>query len=287
MAIADVRELFVRELGDIYDAEHRLLEGQQEMAAQQASDAALEKALQRHIEQTEQHLCNLEQIYERVGHDPECLSSEVAQGLVNKAREDLQEAQGPAMRDCAINGAVIRVEYFEIGAYRRLLAGAGQLGQEEIVGLLEENLTQEEQTALTAEQSALELLRRAQKEAEQQQPSLVKTSESDFRLEERWQNIRELEVYDIDGEQVGRVEDLYVERDTRLPRFLVISAGGFLGMGKEHFLVPVEEVSREVSEERVTINQDRDKVMNLPEFDPDEMPEVDLQRVIYAYYGRR
>jgi ferritin-like metal-binding protein YciE len=88
MAIADVRELFVCELGYIYDAEHRFLEGQREMA-QEASDPELEEALQRHIEQTEQHIRNLEQIYERVGHDPERLSSEAAQGLVNKAREDL------------------------------------------------------------------------------------------------------------------------------------------------------------------------------------------------------
>jgi ferritin-like metal-binding protein YciE len=123
MTVADVRELFVRELGDIYDAEHRFLEGQRELA-QQASDPDLEEALQRHIEQTEQHIRNLEQVYERVGHDPERLSSEAAQGLVNKAREDLEEAQGPAMRDCAINGAVVRVEYFEIGVYRRLLVGA-------------------------------------------------------------------------------------------------------------------------------------------------------------------
>ena len=40
MAIADVRELFVRDLGDIYDAEHRFLEGQREMA-QEASDPDL------------------------------------------------------------------------------------------------------------------------------------------------------------------------------------------------------------------------------------------------------
>ena len=51
MAIADLRELFVRELGDIYDAEHEFLEGQREMS-QQASDPDLEEALQQHIEQT-------------------------------------------------------------------------------------------------------------------------------------------------------------------------------------------------------------------------------------------
>jgi hypothetical protein len=42
-----------------------------------------------------------------------------------------------------------------------------------------------------------------------------------------------------------------------------------------------------VSEERVTINRDRDNGMNSPEVEPDEVPEVDLQRAIYAYYGQR
>jgi len=44
MVIADVRKLFVRGLGDIYDAEHRFLEGQREMA-QEASDPDLVVAL--------------------------------------------------------------------------------------------------------------------------------------------------------------------------------------------------------------------------------------------------
>jgi hypothetical protein len=58
-------------------------------------------------------------------------------------------------------------------------------------------------------------------------------------------------------------------------------------MGKKHlFLVPVEEVSREVSEEeRVTVNQNRDKVVGSSELDPDEVPKVNLQRAVYAYYG--
>jgi sporulation protein YlmC with PRC-barrel domain len=116
-------------------------------------------------------------------------------------------------------------------------------------------------------------------------PNLVKMSDEDLRLDEPWQDIRELDVYDIDGEQIGSVEDLYVERETRLPRFLDVSAGGFLGIGKKHFLVPVEEVSRDVSEERVTVNRYRQKVLDSPEFDPDEMPRQDLQHAIFAYYG--
>ena len=61
-----------------------------------------------------------------------------------------------------------------------------------------------------------------------------------------------------------------------------------MGMGKKHFLVPVEAVSRDVGEERVTIMVSRLKVLNSPEFDPDVgLPNADLQRAIDAYYGHR
>jgi hypothetical protein len=66
-----------------------------------------------------------------------------------------------------------------------------------------------------------------------------------------------------------------------------VGAGGFLGVGKKTFLVPVEEVSRNVGEERMTVTVPRDKVVNSPEFDPDVVPNPDLQRAIHAYYGHR
>ena len=124
-------------------------------------------------------------------------------------------------------------------------------------------------------------------ESGQQRSNLTKLSETDVRLDEPWQDIRGLDVYDINGEQIGTVEDLYVDREARLARFLDVAAGGFLGVGKKHFLVPVEDVSRDVGEERVTVTQPQDKVFFSPEFDPDVVPTPDLQRAIHAYYGHR
>ena len=123
-------------------------------------------------------------------------------------------------------------------------------------------------------------------ESGQQRSSLTKLSELDVPLEESWQDIRNLDVYDISDEQIGSVADLYVDQQARQPRFLIVSAGGFLVVGKKHLLIPVEEVSRDVGEERVTVTQSRDKVLNSPEFDPDTgVPNADLQRAIDAYYG--
>ncbi len=166
MPTTDTQGLFLRELGDIYDAEHRFLEGQQEMA-QEATDQELEKAIQEHIEQTRLHIRNLEQVFERLGWQPQRQTSEAAQGLVSKARMNIQEAQNDALRDCAINAAVLRVEHFEMGSYRNLVTGARQMLQSEVVELLQQNLQQEEETARIAERSAPELLQKARQAEEE------------------------------------------------------------------------------------------------------------------------
>ncbi len=123
-------------------------------------------------------------------------------------------------------------------------------------------------------------------ESSGQRSNLARLSELDVPLEESWQDIRNLDVYDISDEQIGSVEDLYVDQQARQPRYLIVSAGGFLGVGKKHFLIPVEEVSRDVGEDRVTITVPKEKVLNSPEFDPDVgVPAADLQRAIDVYYG--
>src|SRR4051812_22290076 len=122
-------------------------------------------------------------------------------------------------------------------------------------------------------------------EGTSQQPNLVNLNDTDLYLEEPWQDLRGLDVYDVNDDQIGSVEDIYVDREQREARLLVVSAGGVLGIGKKHFLVPVEEVKRDVNDARVTVEHTKDKVMESPEFDPGNGLQLDLQRAIYAYYG--
>ncbi len=119
------------------------------------------------------------------------------------------------------------------------------------------------------------------------EPNIVKLSSADFQLEEPRQDVRGFDVYDINGDKIGTVEDLYFDRETHVARFFDVSTGGFLKMGKKHLLIPVEEFTRDASEEdRVRVNHDRDKVLDSPEFDPDIVPDINLQRSVYGYYGR-
>jgi sporulation protein YlmC with PRC-barrel domain len=118
-----------------------------------------------------------------------------------------------------------------------------------------------------------------------QQPNLVNLNDTNVHLDEPWQDLRGHDVYDINDDQIGSVEDVYVDREQREAHLLDVSAGGMLGIGKKRFLVPVEDVKRDVNEERITVEHPKEKVMESPEFDPDNRLKLDLQRAIYAYYG--
>ena len=158
--ISNTQEKFLHELGDIYDAEQQFLKGQQEML-QQASDPTLKQMLERHIGESEGQVQVLEQVFEALGEKPKRESCAAAKGLVTEAQKVLKEAQTPELRDCLIGGSAAKVEHYEIASYRGLIIGAQQMGQDQVVSLLEKNLQQEEQTAQKVEQSAPLLLQKA------------------------------------------------------------------------------------------------------------------------------
>ena len=84
--------------------------------------------------------------------------------------------------------------------------------------------------------------------------------------------MRGKDVYDAEGQRLGSVEDLYIDRNEREVRFLEVGAGGFLGIGEKRFLVPVEAVV-EVAEDRVTIEPGRtEKVEGPAPFDTKVAP---------------
>lgn len=167
MPISNAQELFVHELGELYDAEHRFTEGQQEMI-EHAADEELRSAIQEHLGQTRQHAVNVEKVFTELGQEAQRVTNEVAQGLVSEAQEGIQEAQNEALRDFAIDAAVIKVEHFEMGSYRSLIIGARLMGQTEVERLLRETMQQEEEAARIAENSAEDLLQKAMQDGEEE-----------------------------------------------------------------------------------------------------------------------
>jgi sporulation protein YlmC with PRC-barrel domain len=115
---------------------------------------------------------------------------------------------------------------------------------------------------------------------------LAKLFETGLTLADPAEDIRARKVVDASGDDIGHVSALFIDRRERKVRMLEIRAGGFLGIGDRHFLLPVAAITK-VTEHAVHISQTRDKVVHSPAYDPalEVAPTPDYWGSYYGYYG--
>jgi len=92
---------------------------------------------------------------------------------------------------------------------------------------------------------------------------LIRLGDSDFVPANLEDDLRGKDVYDTEGQRIGRVRDLYIDRKEREVCFLEVGTGGFVGIGEKRFLVPVKAVV-EVAEDWVAIEPGRTKKVEGP-----------------------
>ena len=101
---------------------------------------------------------------------------------------------------------------------------------------------------------------------------LIRLGDSDFVPANPEDDLCGKGVLDPEGQRIGKVEDLYIDRQEREVRFLEVGVGGVLGIGQKRFLVPVEAVTK-VAEGWVTIEPGRtEKVAGPAPFDTKVAP---------------
>lgn len=91
-------------------------------------------------------------------------------------------------------------------------------------------------------------------------------------------------VLDRDGEEIGKVRDILIDEAERKARFLEVSTGGFLGIGRERFLIPIDSVLS-MYDDRITISEARSRLSDAPSFPSATVDERYLLET-YAYYGK-
>ncbi|MDF5708766.1 MAG: DUF892 family protein [Nostoc sp. S4] len=159
--ITNLRDKFIYELGGMYDAEQRFLEAQQLML-QCSQHNQLKSLLETHIRETEQQVKNLEQSFSTLGQQPQRVTCDAAAGLISDAQKlTLLAGDNPKIVELIMAGAQAKVKQLEIFAYRGLIKEAEQLGQNQVVQLLQQNLQQEQQTVQKLEQHMPQLLQEA------------------------------------------------------------------------------------------------------------------------------
>jgi ferritin-like metal-binding protein YciE len=154
--ITTPRDLFLHELGDILYVERALAKETLPKLIDEVSDEEFRSGLESHLEQTRQHVANVEEVFELLGEEPQVEPCIGFEGL-KKEHDQLIEESASALVDIVDIGAAARTENYEIAAYEGLRRMAKAMGEDEAVALLDENLKQEKETLREVEKIATRL----------------------------------------------------------------------------------------------------------------------------------
>src|ERR1700689_820527 len=110
-----LKELYLDELKDLYDAENQLVKALPKMA-KAATSEDLRAGFEEHLEQTKGHVQRLETIFQRLGESPKGKKCKGMEGLIKEGSEAIEEYEGTLL-DAALIGAAQRVEHYEMAGY--------------------------------------------------------------------------------------------------------------------------------------------------------------------------
>jgi len=140
--IETMDDLFVHTLKDIYYAENQIIKSLPKLI-EKATNRDLTKGLKDHLEETKNQVARLDQVFKKLGQDPQGVQCPAIDGLISEADEVAGEVADKEVLDAAIIGSAQAVEHYEIARYGTLIAWAESVGHDDIVRLLNTNLNEE------------------------------------------------------------------------------------------------------------------------------------------------
>jgi sporulation protein YlmC with PRC-barrel domain len=96
-------------------------------------------------------------------------------------------------------------------------------------------------------------------------------------------------VRNLEGEDLGKIEDFMLDIDSGRIAYAVLSFGGALGVGNKLFAVPAEALQIDKKEHCFVLDADKDALKDAPGFDRDDWPDFadkSWGMKVHSYYGR-
>lgn len=156
----ELKEVLTHELGDLLYAERRILTMLKVME-REAEDPTLQARLEEHRGETEEQIERLGRAFEAIG---EKAKAEKCPGIIGLKEEhdSYKREEKPSKSQLAAFdlGSGLRVEHYEIAAYRTAIAMATALGYAECGRILQESLMEEEAMARFLEKNAVGSVRK-------------------------------------------------------------------------------------------------------------------------------
>lgn len=153
MPMSTARDAFVHELSDMLSAENII----HKMLGQVVKETKLpdaQKAFEKHRDETEEHISNIELTFKAIGEKPEKTTCHAAEGLSEEHKALKEEKPTDHALELGLLGGAGKTEHYEIASYTLLVQMAKDLGETEAAKLLQKNLDQELAMSKTVESLA-------------------------------------------------------------------------------------------------------------------------------------
>ena len=94
-------------------------------------------------------------------------------------------------------------------------------------------------------------------------------------------------VYDPNGEHIGSIERILVEKRSGKVSYAVLSFGGFLGMGHDHYPLPWSKLNYDEELGGYRVDVSKQQLEGAPRYDreDDDYWTAENGRRVYDYYG--
>lgn len=139
----NLKDHLLDELKDLYDGEQQLIQALPKLAAASRSDG-LRSAFESHLEETQNHVKRLEDIFVLLGAKPARKHCDGIAGIVREGEKIIgnRDLDG-ALKDAAVIAGAQKAEHYEIAGYGTVAAWARTLGLMEVASSLEQTLEEE------------------------------------------------------------------------------------------------------------------------------------------------
>ncbi|TDP62493.1 PRC-barrel domain-containing protein [Roseateles toxinivorans] len=94
-------------------------------------------------------------------------------------------------------------------------------------------------------------------------------------------------VYNANGDKLGSIDDLMIDKRTGLVRYAALEFGGFLGMGTDRYPIPWSMLKYDTTLDGYVVPLGADQLEKAPRYESSNEPVYsdDYGRKVYDYYG--
>ena len=137
-----LHDAFIDELRDAYDGEKQLTKALAKLA-KAATSPQLREAFETHLEETQEQIERLEQVFELLEEKARGKHCDGIAGIVEEGKSIMEEDFDETTMDACLIAAGQRAEHYEMAAYGTLVAWAKAMGHTEVAHLLQVTLDEE------------------------------------------------------------------------------------------------------------------------------------------------